>query len=369
MRNKNPSRRSYTFGKKPYTESRVGFFEISPIAERIRGMQRVSPNQSTSYLLYGNDLFADILRHEGVRLSKLSGKGIGEILLVCADARAGMVLDARLQIRSSSTVVFSAGNTFSEQEPSSNATFQSLLLNARKKTPVKVVGHSHCGAVHHADGKGNLGQPRDIRLLLDTVTPYSVEENANVQARRLIEMATSLGARVSISAHVFDWDSSTKPIAVVDETTSLMSRSFRYSMRGYRGTLNTQYAHAVIVTSVNDDPHIPFTPRELFGITQPNDVFCVTANGLNNIAPGFDSISKGSILYTLMNNQTSNIVLVHSDQAVLNAWKQELHTWLTNLTSSTDPREQEIGSKYSKGEIAITPMAFEFSTGRAFPIE
>ena len=268
------------------------------------------------------------------------------------------------------------------QHPASARIITGAIDGLRDMGSIRVIGHVQCGAVNHADGQGNEGQPLVLRPLLNLAVPGNELANTRVQLVKLVEHARERhsGKGLSFSSNVFDWNNTQSPLQVENQSASDMAIAYRlkYISRfvgdfdlelGRIPSMDTQYAHAVAVTSIVDDWPIPATLREVFSVYTSNELFCVTANSQMRDATGFDELSLGSIFYSLANNGTNNVVLVHAEDVVLAAWTEELKIWFRQLSQSKDSRESEIGNRFLKGEIAISCMQFDVNTGEVHLFE
>lgn len=335
------------------------------IHRKILNKLPLTSDESTGFLVHGNIGFAEFIRSLGrVNLAKRSEELPEELWLVCSDARAGLIINPKLQVEHRLAIAFSAGNALSLEQPASRAILASLLSRIRTGSTVRIIGHANCGAVDHADGEGNLRSPPGLRSLLDSVEPTNEMTNIALQLERVRSLAASVGAEVTVQGNLFDWNNPEQAVEGNGDPVTILNETFRTrSLSRFVRGLETQYAHAVLVSGVNGYITIPFTLREVFSVHRPNEVFCVTANELLSEGPGFDDLSTGSILYSLINNQTTNIVLVHADEVVLAAWKEELNKWFHDLSRSNDVKEALIAERYFAGEIAITCMLYDIQKG------
>lgn len=357
---------------------------VSKLRAEVARKKPITPAESTKLLLEGNKLFMHQVQEEKVSLHGLARGPLREVILACSDARLSLVFDVHLLSQHRTAVIFTAGNVFyfpstDKVAVASRKMYDDLALQLKDPRLIKVIGHINCGAVAHRKDKDNPEIPADIRELLGQVQGDELD-NTSAQFFLLREKLPRIVSSFAPHAWIiFDWTNEEDPlrresnplIRINDKTTQSIYELLSLRMeQGLFTGLDTQYAHAVAVTSVNGpELQIPFTLREVFGVERPNEVFCVTANGNLNGAAGFDPISRGSILYSLLNNQTSNIVLVHRDKMVLTAWKRELTSWLTNLTRSENALEHSVGERFVKGEIGITCMTFNFNEGRVALME
>jgi len=334
---------------------------IIGIVDGIIKNRPISPSNSNELLLYANEGVVEHLKGLGTDLEMVTSRDLEEILLICSDARASTFLGLSSQLSKRTAVVFNAGNSFDSKSSMMTNIFDELIERGGKNLKIRVFGHRDCGAVGHTDNKGNVGLGI-LKSLLNAVNGIGEIENAKEQRDRLMTFLSSRNmGNVEVSMYYFDWnDDKVFPVGEMDETLLTFRKRFGNKLRaGCISGLEKQYAHVV---GISDALSIPFTLRELFGIRRPNEMFCVTAN--QNPAYPFDEISFGSILYSLMNNSTNNVLLVHPKINVLHRWEGELRTLLNRLENGDNEKEKEVGVRFGNGEIVITKMVYNPKTAK-----
>lgn len=350
----------------------IGQKKPHPLHESVIQKKPLTPIGIYQLLGFGNAQFIEYIKNNKINLSDLSegNRNPKEVLWVCSDARAGQVIGIETYTANPTAIIYSAGNSVTLGLRPSYQIILDLMKTLQYRPLLKVQGHYSCGAVLHSPSKENPNHPKDIRTVLEHVRANNEIENARWN---IISIAESelVGDLKKPTYHFcyFDWRSD-EPVHSTNNTSQIMKEIFNIRKEAGLVTLKdfeTQYAHSVIVSSVNDRKNLlPVDPRSIFGIERANEAFVVTANANISLdCSGFDSVMLGSILYSLINNKTNMVVLLNANEDTLFMWKTELDMWFKGLEKSSNQIEKEIGRRYIIGEIQIQPFLFHMNSGKA----
>ena len=314
----------------------------SRIFDRIRGRVMLNPIESAYALHVKNKKHAS-------RLSNFEGElpeKISTLMLICADARMGGMLDFDDFARRGILPVYVAGNV---SEIFNTPGMKEIFSRMGRDSSIVIVGHAKCGAVHCAGERHKFEKFRNISKLLNFVKHTSELDNLAAQARELganenfRKAAAKKGVRITTA--FVDIAHERPSIRIADESTatakdgeliSHLNAQFIASNEG-QDLSERQYAHAIVISGHS----LPFDPREIFDC-KANEIFCVTAGDFGKKKPKgrlsgdalasveaaalglLDEKSIASVEYSITANSSRHILLLHTNTEVLKAWEEEL---------------------------------------------
>ena len=348
----------------------------SRIFDKIKNHSMLNPIES-AYALHemNKEHVKRLAEHKGDLPEKIS-----TLLLICADARMGGMFEFDDFAKRGILPVFVAGNI---SEIFNTPGMKEIFRRMGKGSSVMIVGHAKCGAVHCAGERHLFEKFRNIFKLLGFVKHTSERDNLAEQAKALEANPDFQKAAAQKGVHVTtafaDIAHAKKPsITIADESTatakdaeliSHLNAHFIESNSGQDLSAH-QYAHAIVVSGHS----LTFDPREVFNCGA-NEIFCVTAGDFGKKKPKghlsddavasteaaalglLDEKSIGSMEYSVTENSSRHILLLHTDTKVVNAWESEL------LEKSDIIREAVI-----KGTVEITTAVYDPLSGRVTPI-
>jgi hypothetical protein len=257
---------------------------------------------------------------------------------------------------------------------------KNIFSQMDENSAVVIVGHAHCGAVHCAKESAKYAKLKNISDLLKHVDAGGEFQNLQKQIISLSNNPDFLKASKKKSIRILgafaNLDSDSVGFRFLDSNSlyrsdkSLERRldsNFKQS-NSEQNLSNKQYAHAIVISS----PSLLFDSREIFDCGA-NEIFCVSASdnsdskklaqksiasteiALQNL---LDEPAIASTEYSVKNNSTKHIVLLHTDMAVINTWKREL------LQKSSI-----IYDAIKNDGVRISSFIYDDMTGKTYAIE
>jgi len=298
------------------------------------------------------------------------------LMIICSDARMGGLFDYNDFRARGIHPVYVAGNI---SEVLASKKMWDVFSKLAPESAVVIVGHSHCGAVHCAKQSQAYSGHKNISKLIEHVNPESETENVKQQMEVISKnpgfISESKKKSIRILGAFANFDSHPPSFSLMSNQNIMrldkalekkLDFNFRQSNQG-QDLSQKQYAHAVVINGSS----VPSDSREIFSCCA-NEIFCVSASDFSNSKKlGAKSIASAEMAlldlldehaiasaeYSVNNNSTRHIALLHTDLSVINKWKSELME-----------KSEIIFQAVERGGLHISSMIYNDLTGEVFII-